>query len=294
LSKVLLSSTLLLTMFFTTMPTSVFAAEKAATPKAGDVDVKIDETNFPDAVFRNYIQDKTNGINKDGDKVLTPTEIKDVTEINVDREYGMKIGSLKGIEYFTALTSLNCYYNQLKDLDVSANKALIYLDCANNSLTSLNVNINVNLKILKCNNNLLTSLNVSKNTALTNLNCSTNQLTSLDVSAITPLYSLNCSSNKLTSLDVSNNVNLGELQCNSNPLTSLDVSRNKSLNGLNCSSNKLTSLDVSKNTALTSLDCSSQKRTLTYDKNKGYLLSAYDKGFVKDKASNFKDATYKD
>ena len=137
--------------------------------------VKINEENFPDANFRNWILAQEYG--QDG--VLTVDEIAAVTKINVSYE---QISDLKGIEYFTALTSLYCYSNKLTSLDVSKNTALTELDCNWNQLTSLDLSKNTALTVLDCNFNKLTSLDVSKNTALTGLYCHSNYLTSLDLS----------------------------------------------------------------------------------------------------------------
>ena len=133
------------------------------------------------------------------------------------------IADLTGIEDFTALTSLNCDFNQLTSLDVSNNFALTALFCANNQLTSLDV---------------------SNNPALTELGCFDNQLTSLDVSNNTALNYLGCGDNQITSLDVSNNIALNGLFFYNNQLTSLDVTNNNALIYLYCENNQLTSLDV--------------------------------------------------
>ena len=78
---------------------------------------------------------------------------------------------------------------------MSKNTALTSLECFNNQLTSLDVSKNTALTDLWCSDNQLTSLNVSKNTALKHLNCSNNQLTSLDVSGCARLMDVDCSSN---------------------------------------------------------------------------------------------------
>lgn len=49
------------------------------------------------------------------------------------------ISDLTGIEYFTALTQLNCGGNLLTSLDLSNNTALVLLGCHDNQLTNLNV-----------------------------------------------------------------------------------------------------------------------------------------------------------
>ena len=160
--------------------------------------VVLNETNFPDANFRAALAWKL-GISE-GDEI-TAEMIAATTELDVSKAYNTpaneKIADLTGIEYFTALTTLDCYHNQLTSLDVSNNTALRELYCVHNQLTSLDV---------------------SKNTALTSLSCYDNQLTSLDVSGCTALTSLSCYDNQLTSLDVSKKTALTELYCYRNQI----------------------------------------------------------------------------
>ena len=210
--------------------------------------ILLNEENFPDANFRAALATKF-GINE-GDELNTIH--LGTTSLDV---HNRGIADLTGIEHFTALTSLDCYSNQLTLLDVSKNTALKDFNCSYNQLTSLDVSKNTALTWLDCNNNQLTSLDVSLNTALWGLNCNNNQLTSLDVSKNTALRDFNCSYNQLTSLDLSKNTALTELLCDVNQLTSLDVSKNTALTTLNCGENQLTSLDVSGCTALKELHC---------------------------------------
>ena len=225
-------------------------------------DVEINEINFPDDNFRTYVEDNCD---TDGNKALSQEEIDAVYRIDVSEK---NIADLKGIEYFSALTNLDCGSNQLTSLDVSQNTALIHLYCSSNQLTSLDVSKNIALTNLDCGSNQLTSLDVSQNTALTTLSCLNNQLTSLDLSKNTALTNLVCGSDQLTSLDLSKNTALTVLGCGNNQLTSLDVSKNTDLTYLDCGSNQLTSLDVSKNTALTVLGCwNNQLTSLDLSKN---------------------------
>ena len=152
--------------------------------------IEINATNFPDANFRNYLLAQDYG--KDG--VLTETEINGIEMINVIEK---NIGSLKGIEYFIALTSLICNRNPLTSLDVSKNTALSFLWCYDNQLTTLDVSKNTALTSLWCYGNQLTTLDVSKNTALTSLWCDRNQLTTLDVSKNTVLNDIDCYRNQI-------------------------------------------------------------------------------------------------
>lgn len=236
--------------------------------------ININATNFPDEAFRKYLLSQDYG--KDG--ILTESEISEITEINV---YGTssspgKIKSLKGIEYFTALTYLNCYKNQLTALDVSNNTALTWLDCRYNQLTTLDVSKSTALTRLECGGNQLTILDVSKNTALTYLNCLRNQLTTLDVSKNAELEFLQFNINKLTVIDLSKNTALKTLYCHDNLLTTLDVSKNTALETLYCHDNQLTTLNVS-NTALKSLSCyDNQLAALDVSKNTALInLSCY-------------------
>ena len=191
-------------------------------------DVAINAANFPDEIFRNYV---STSFDKNSDSTLSDTEIASVTDIDVSDK---AISSLNGIEYFTALTSLSCPYNQLTALDVSKNTALTGLYCYENQLTALDVSNNTALKYLSCPYNQLTALDVSKNTALEDLICYDNKLTALDVSGCTALWRLNCSDNKLTALDLSKNTALLVLACESNQLTAVDLGKNTALTDLYC------------------------------------------------------------
>lgn len=90
------------------------------TAVTGRADVKINESTFPDANFRNWVLSQEYG----KDALLTDDEIADVHEIDVCQK---KIQSLKGIEHFTALTDLECDDNQLTSIDLSKNTALTRL-----------------------------------------------------------------------------------------------------------------------------------------------------------------------
>ena len=106
----------------------------------------INETNFPDENFRNWVLSQEYG----DDGVLTNVEIAKVTRIDVSNK---GIQNLKGIEYFTGLTGLNCASNRLTTLDVSKNTGLKTLICFGNPLTSLDLSGCTVLKDLWCYSN---------------------------------------------------------------------------------------------------------------------------------------------
>lgn len=230
-----------------------------ASVKAAETDVAIDQTTFPDTTFQTYISDK---FDKNGDGSLSQAERTAVTAIKVNEGInGVKITSVKGIEYFPELTSLECNKNSLTNLDVSNNTKLTVLDCRNNQLENLDVTQNTQLQKLWFYGNPISSIDLNKNTELLNLACGKNPLTSLDLSQNKKLTELECSDTQVTSLDVSNMKALTKLDCGFNLLTSLNASGDTALEQLSCYQNSLTSLDLSGCLALTYLACNQNQLT---------------------------------
>ena len=90
--------------------------------------------NIPDANFKAYLVGNT-AINTNGDAEI---QLSEATAFNGGIFcINMNIADLTGIEAFTALTDLYCYYNQLTSLDVSQNTALTLMWCDYNQLTTL-------------------------------------------------------------------------------------------------------------------------------------------------------------
>ena len=233
--KRLLSILLLCCMVLTLLPTAAFAAG----------DVNINETNFPDTNFRQYVKDE---FDKDGNEVLSADEIAAADTIFVT---GKPITSIEGIAYFTALTKLMCSNTKLTTLDTSYNTELVFLECNEvSTLTSLNVSQNTKLKVLRCNDNALADLNLTNNTALEKLECGGNEFTTLDLSKNTNLKYFGFFNGKLSSLDLTHNTNLEELYFCGNNFSTIDVSQNTKLKYLHLFGNQLITLDTSKNSNL--------------------------------------------
>jgi len=226
----------------------------------GKSDIRIDETNFPDKNFREYV---LTAIDENHNRILDKMEIEETHIIFV---YTTEIESLKGIEFFSNLAELDCMgvgmaeigdrFGTLTDLDVSKNENLITLNCYGNRLTKLDVSQNLKLEWLDCFYNDLTSLDLSKNTELYHLDCQGNKITKLDLSNQETLQSLSCRGNRLTSLDLSECPSLGWLDCSDNAFTSLDIGKNTELGHLECESDQLTQLDLRSNLKLEELMCS--------------------------------------
>ena len=114
-----------------------------------------------DKIAYSYIDDE--GI------LQMPTDVVELTTIL--GLGGYELTSLDGIEYFTNLEILYCYYNDLTTLDVSALTNLKQLHCWSNNLTSLNLTNNTALTVLYCNRNQLSELDITENTNLEDLRC---------------------------------------------------------------------------------------------------------------------------
>ena len=153
-------------------------------------DVEINETNFPDEIFRVFLKAQPYG--EDG--IITTDEIEFITDMVIPSSGN--IATLKGIEYFTSLKYLMCNGHKLTSLDMSKNLSLEKLICAANKLTSLNLPNTDRLYRLICDDNKLTSLDVSSTPNLEYLDCQRNLLTSLDLSSIWDLSYLNCQYNE--------------------------------------------------------------------------------------------------
>ena len=191
-------------MCFGLLPATAWAAEEG---------VAIDASNFPNKTFRNYIQKV---FDKDNNDFFSADEIAAVTELTFqypdDPNTGVAgITSLKGIEYFTALTSLDCSYQDLTELDLSRNTGLTSVLCYGNQLTELDLSANIQLIELDCSSNEITHLDVSSNHNLEKLSCYHNRLTSLDLSRNNKLTYTYCDSWCPIEPDENNTINLAEL-----------------------------------------------------------------------------------
>ena len=158
-------------------------------------DIAIDEANFPDPKFREFLLSPEVNFDRNRDSKFSTWEIALVRELDI---YGENIGDLTGIEYFTELTQLDCASNHLTSLDLRKNTRLIELNARNNNLTSLDLSRNTGLTELDVKYNALTRLDLRQNTGLTKLDVSNNALTSLDLSQNTGLTELVTEGNAYT------------------------------------------------------------------------------------------------
>ena len=222
-----------------------------------ETSLPINEKNFPDPNFRNYIKTYKAG----GRDVLTVEEQRKVESIEVK---GWNISNLKGIEAFPNLKELNCENNSIQKLDLRQNPELEKLICNKNQLTQLDLSKNPNIYFLNCSWNQLEQLDVSHLKDLVTLDCSHNDLERLDVKNSKSLVALNCSWNRLTELDadVTHKPSLERVECQNNQLTTLILGENKGLKKLNCAHNQLTQLNLDNMSALEELNCFDNQLTV--------------------------------
>ena len=254
----LLSAALAVCMMLSVLPVGAFAAEPGAEEQENGASaqadaavpegyIAINEKNFPDENFRDYVAREWD---KNHDKYFSPSEIANAKWISCDNK---EISNLKGIEFFTNIWLLECYYNNLTTIDLSHNKNLSYINCHHNQLKELDVSGLPLLKTFYCGHNELPSINVSKNEQLEDFDCQDNHLDTLNVSQNKELVKLSCGDNNLTELDVSENKKLKELWFYRDNLSNLDLGNQTELEVLSCAGNPLSVLDVSANTKLKKL-----------------------------------------
>lgn len=268
----LLSAALAACMMLSALPVGAFAAEPGAEEQENGASaqadaavpegyIAINEKNFPDENFRDYVAEEWD---KNHDKYFSPSEIANAKWISCDNK---EISNLKGIEFFTNIWLLECYYNNLTTIDLSHNKNLSYINCHHNQLNELDVSGLPLLETFYCGHNALPSIDVSKNGKLEDFDCQDNHLDTLDVSQNKELVKLSCGTNNLTELDVRENKKLKELSCYESKLSNLDLRNQTELEVLKCWKNPLSVLDVSANTKLKTLFVSNTNLTSLDAKN---------------------------
>lgn len=276
----LLSAALAVCMMLSVLPVGAFAAEPGAEEQengasaqadpVGSEFVEINDTNFPDPVFQQYVKDNidtadTTSGQKDGR--LSKAERDAVTTISIDNQ---NCTDLTGIAYFANLTTLSCKQNRLNELDLKYNVNLTELDCSYNHLTTLDVSNNAKLRILECSNDDMEKLNLGD---------------------ITNLRWLLCPENNLTELDVSKNRYLERLHCRYNNLRRLVIGNTYSLTMLYLLGNHLTSLDLYRKGEIDNFDYDPQSYTIDVNEDGTFDLSSLPEGFDASKTTDWDGGT---
>ncbi len=223
--------------------------------------IEINEENFPDDVFRQYVLDNCDA-SENGK--LSKKEIADTKSIDFYNSNIENVSNLKGIENFTALEELNCWGNKLTSIDLSKN---------------------TELKTLNCGRNYLTVLDLSSNTKLENLYCFDNKLTSLDLS----------NTNITSSSKFDADGNCVEIILADNDERTFELS---TLSGGKFDVNNVTDLEGGSISG-TTLNINENATEVTYNYNCGkdrivkFTIKVYDQGTVRLDSINFPDANFR-
>lgn len=218
----------------------------AATP------VELNETNFPDPVFRKYLKDT---FDFNSNNIVDVSEMKFAKKIMPNEDLRPQIKSVKGIELFPELDTLNINDSLIDTIDISQNPQLKALDISDTGVSSLDVTHNPDLKILKFDRTKVNKIDLTHNPNLQHLYCLVAPVTELDLSQNPELQFLDCSGTSISKLDLSHNPKLHSVHCNNTKITALDLSHNPDLVSLFCEYNAISALDLHANTKLGNLRC---------------------------------------
>ena len=252
--------------------------------------IKIDEKNFPDKGFREYLLIIENE-DYNGDGYFSPSEIKAITRMFIDQS---KVSSVEGIDKLIYLEDIIIYKdhdrpNKLTDLNLSGCRnlkmlmahifatsinldgcdALEYLDVSNSNLRSIDLSNHPKLKNFICKNSNLLSVNLSGCKKLTAVCVGDSKVKDLNLNGCTMLKTVNFDPeggyyepkmrNQLETINLSGCINLEGLIVKYNNLVSLDLSDCSNLVNLFCQGNKLSNIKWPVNSKIEYLNCSFNK-----------------------------------
>ncbi len=208
-------------------------APTAVAPETAPVEtptVTTFKASVPDDNFRKYINETFfGGVLKDDEQFTVAMQKVLGTYTSPLDVSGKEIVNLKGVEYFTGITVLDCSHNNLQLLDISQMKNLTKLDVSYNNLSDITFAQDNVLKDINCSNNNLILLNLAAFTNVEKLDCSNNMIATLNLNGLYKLKWLDCSDNVLATLGVEGMVALEELYCDGNGLVNLDIATLKNL-----------------------------------------------------------------
>ncbi|MDR0682600.1 MAG: hypothetical protein LBG15_12270 [Dysgonamonadaceae bacterium] len=150
------------TVYMASSQTSVSVSAGAIKDYSDVAGVTIEDALFEDYLIANF--------DKNGDGSIDVTEQSAITDIACR---DLNISSLKGINAFTNLLTLDCSGNNLTSLELSGAKITI-IYCSDNKLKTINVSGCTALEWLYCPQNELRELDLTSNLSLTVLDCAEN------------------------------------------------------------------------------------------------------------------------
>lgn len=239
-TKIFLTSLFLITITALSMTLNL----QAQTP--------IDETHFPDSVFRAYVQEN---FDTDQDRTLSQQECEAVLVINVSGNWNeiSPVADLKGIELFPNLDSLSGWNSSINSLNIENNKRLRVLEIYNTPLQELNTTHNTELKYLDITSTKIKELDLSGNPQLNDLKIALTTISKLDLSQNGNLKSIDISNTSISGEDLESASQLEWINISETKIEQLRTETFKKLKGLYCAFSEIKNLDLSQNLELQSL-----------------------------------------
>lgn len=207
----------------------------------------VDEVNFPDAPFRQWILDNVDGAE---DGKLTKEEIRRIKVIDA---HDQGIRDITGIEHFVYLEEVYLYNNYITKIDFTYNVRLRKVHVYNNEITKVNVTYNVELEEFFIYNNYITTIDVTKNIKLKRFHIYNNYITQINLTYNVELIDLYIYNNRITTIDLTKNVKLVRLHIYNNYITQINLRYNVELVDLYIFNNRLTYIDLTYNIKLVRL-----------------------------------------
>ncbi len=198
--------------------------------------------DIPDQHFKDRLIDHVPVIDTNEDGEIQESEAEEFNgtlDVSGTSSEPGQIEDLTGIESFVNISTLNCNYNLITELDLSNNVSLRTLSASGNLFESINLNNNYNLEFLQSNFGQLNSLDTSQNPLLRFLYVQGNSLTELDLTNNPLLIGLIIDNNEIDEMDVTVNTALRFVYCRNNILSDLDFSNNHQMITLDCKNNSL-------------------------------------------------------
>lgn len=256
---------------------------------------EINETTFPDAAFREYV------IGKMGEATLITQDLID-TFVGINFTDKTQYTSIKGVEYLSAITSLNLKNSTVKEgidvsnltklqnlniyglpvesIDISNNTELTHFYGSESKLKSIDISNNKKLQYITINDTpSLTKFTIDTDDIYPDLerleiNSSISLEGNIDLSKLPALkYFAFCNALSLDYLDVTKHPNLKKLVINFTAVNYLDVTKCPELEHLSIQGTNITNIDLSQNPLLKNCYLASSKIT-SVDFSKNPLLNA--------------------
>ena len=205
---------------------------------------------IPDPVFKAWLVQHHD---TDGDGEISLAEARAVDVISCKEGKGAR--SLKGIEAFTHLSSLEWENDLLEELDLSQNDRLEWLHLNRNRLRSVELPKSTRLKDFWAEDNEIESMDFSGFPNLQAVSMARTPLKKLILPEDSRIEALWFYDAELREIDLSGCPMLKSLTIHGNHLSELDVSSCRHLRLLHCWGNNLTRLDLTGLTELEDLRC---------------------------------------